>query len=73
MAKVKIMPRDEDKLIDAMKMFADALEDIGLQTSSCIFDQNGDMAGNFAIDDDAELRIVITNDGDRKTVEYRYA
>lgn len=73
MAKTKIMPRDEDKLIDAMKMFADALEDIGLKDSSCVFEQNGDMAGMFAVDSGAELLILVTNDGDRRVVEYKYA
>lgn len=72
MAKVKIMPRDEDKLIDAMKMFADALEDVGVGRTLCLFEQNGDMTGRYSVDKDTELTITVSNDGDKKIVEYKY-
>ena len=73
MAKVKLMPKDEDKLIDAMRMFADTLEDIGLQTSMCVWDMDGAIIGSFAIENGATINIGLTNDGDGKVIRYKYA
>ena len=73
MAKVKLMPKDEDKLIDAMRMFADTLEDIGLQTSMCVWDMDGTIIGSFAIENGATINIGLTNDGDGKVIRYKYA
>ena len=73
MAKTKLCSEDEGNLIEKMKAFANLLEDFGIEGDVTLtFYPSGTISGTFFTDEHTELKLLIENDGDKKTVEYAY-
>ena len=73
MGKVKLCANDEHELISAMKNLAKILEDVGIEGAGVLtFSTNGDVNGTFSVNDSTSLLITVEDDGDKRTVEYKY-
>ena len=72
MAKAKLTDEQERELLQTMKQFQETLERIGIAgTAWLTFDNDGDMSGIFAVDDETSLHIRVTEDERTKTISYR--
>lgn len=72
MAKAKLTDGQERELLDEMKQFRETLERIGISgTAWLTFDNDGDMSGVFAVDDETTLHIRVIEDECTKTISYR--
>lgn len=72
MAKAKLSDEQERELLQTMKQFQETLERIGISGTAWVtFDNDGDMSGVFAVDDETTLHIRVTEDECTKTISYR--
>lgn len=73
MAKIRLCSDDMGNLIEEMKHFSDALENVGVCGEAVItFSPSGDISGTFNLCEGTMLNIDVQNDGDRVTQEYEY-
>ena len=73
MAKVKMCANDESTLINKLLEMGSVLEDLGAEGVAIItFDTNGAISGTFTINEETNLLVSIENDGNKKTLEYKY-
>ena len=72
MAKAKLTDEQERELLQTMKQFQETLERVGIAgTAFVTFEGDGDMSGEFAVDDKTTLHIRVTEDECTKTISYR--
>ena len=74
MAKTRLCANDEGELISELIAVGNALENLGIEGVAAIaFATNGDISGTFTIDNNTNLLVTIEEDGNKKTLEYKYA
>ena len=74
MAKTRLCANDEGKLVSELIAVGNALENLGIEGVAAIaFATNGDISGTFTIDKNTNLLVTIEEDGNKKTLEYKYA
>lgn len=73
MAKVKLCANDENALVSELIGMGNALEHLGIEGVAVVsFDTSGNISGTFTLNDESSILINIENDGDKKTLEYKY-
>ena len=73
MSKIKLCSKDEGNLVEELQHLSEVLEEIGVEgvvIISC--EPNGDVRSRFCLNTETELSIMIENDGDKVTKEYKY-
>lgn len=74
MAKTRLCANDEGELVSELIAVSNALENLGIEGVAAIsFATNGDISGTFTIDKNTNLLVTIEEDGNKKTLEYKYA
>lgn len=74
MAKTRLCANDENELVSELIAVGNALENLGIEGVAAIaFATNGDISGTFTINNDTNLLVTIEEDGNKKTLEYKYA
>lgn len=73
MSKIKLCSKDEENLIEELQHSSEVLEEIGVEgVAAIVCTSNGDIRSRFCLNTETELSIMIENDGDKVTREYRY-
>ena len=73
MSKIRLCSKDEGNLVEQLKAFSEQLEDCGIEgVAEVTFSSNGDISGKFSVNVDTVLLVDVEEDGDKKTLEYRY-
>lgn len=73
MSKIKLCSKDEANLIEELQHLSEVLEDVGVEgVATIIYSPNGDINGAFCLNNETELSVIIENDGDKVTKEYKY-
>lgn len=73
MGKIKLCANDENALVNELIGMSNALEHLGIEGVAVVsFDTNGNISGTFTLNDESSLLVAIENDGDKKTLEYKY-
>lgn len=73
MSKIKLCSKDEGNLVEELQHLSEVLEEIGVEGVAIIScEPNGDVNGEFSLNNETTLNIAIENDGDKVTKEYKY-
>lgn len=70
--KAKLTDEQEQELLHTMKKFQETLERVGIAGTAWVtFDNDGDMSGVFAVDDETTMHVRVTENECTKTISYR--
>ena len=71
--KIRWSSKDEANLIEELQHLSEVLEDVGVEgVATIIYSPNGDINGAFCLNNETGLSVIIENDGDKVTKEYKY-